>query len=182
MGPSGLPEIALALVSVAVWVAFALMLIAAAAWDVKSLTIPNRLNGLLALTFLPAAALSGLSPLEAGLGVAGGAALLAGGLLFFALRWMGGGDVKLIAAAGLWLGLPAVPLFLLWTALAGGALALLLFTARRLTPQAAVQGAPRWAEPLLTRKGPVPYGVAIAAGALAAYPHSLLARGLAGFA
>jgi len=45
-------------------------------------------------------------------------------LPFFALRWMGAGDVKLLCAVGTFVGLPAILLVALYTGLAGGALGL----------------------------------------------------------
>jgi prepilin peptidase CpaA len=67
--------------------------------------------------------------------------------------------------------------FLLWTAVAGGVFALLLLQARRVAP--AYPGGPEWLGRLLTPQGDIPYGVAIAAGALAAYPASSLVQGFA---
>ena len=61
--------------------------------------------------------------------------------------------------------------FLFWTALAGGVFALFLISVRRLaTPFLA--RAPAWMIRLFSPGGEVPYGVAIAAGALMAFPHS----------
>ncbi len=87
----------------------------------------------------------------------------------------GGGDAKLAAAAATWVGLSRLPAFALATALAGGALSLAcyalsasaarrtmrasLFAASALGPSAAI------AAPSPGRRS-VPYGVAIAAGAL----------------
>jgi len=47
-------------------------------------------------------------------------------LPFFWLGGMGGGDVKLLAALGAWLGPGAAVVIALWTALVGGAMALIL--------------------------------------------------------
>ena len=52
---------------------------------------------------------------------------LAVGIGMFALRWIGGGDAKLFAAAALWLGAPAALSYVVMTGMAGGAaLALIL--------------------------------------------------------
>ena len=97
----------------------------------------------------------------------------------FALRWIGGGDAKVMAAAGLWLGVTGAPAFLVWTAIAGGAFACMLLLAR-FWGQVYVAGAPRWVGRLLEPRGDIPYGVAIAAGALAAFPESPLMTGFTG--
>ena len=65
--------------------------------------------------------------------------------------------------------------FLLGTALAGGALAVTLLLARR-TPILAATRGPLWMGRLLSREADVPYGIAIAVGALAAFPLSPLVR------
>ena len=91
----------------------------------------------------------------------------------FALRVVGGGDAKLIAAVCLWLGTSAWLPFVLWTALFGGALSLaLIFARREVAPH--LVGAPGWVDALMEGKGDIPYGIAICAGALMAYPSSAL--------
>lgn len=137
----------------------------AALHDVNRLTIPNWLNITLAVLFIPAALVSGL-PLE----IVGGH-LLAGALAFviafglFAFRIFGGGDAKMIPAVVLWMGPSAAIPFVYWMAIIGGACALLLVIGRRSVPVSAVPGFMR--APFEPKAG-VPYGVAIAGGALMA--------------
>ena len=150
---------------------FPALVIWAALRDATTMTIPNRLTLLTAAAFAPAALAAGL-PLPAwGLALAAGAAALLIGMVMFALGWIGGGDAKLFAACGLWLGLSAAAPFLLWTALTGGVLAGGLILGRRAAEVLPGVG-PAWMQRLLTRGEGVPYGVAIAAGALAAFPQS----------
>jgi prepilin peptidase CpaA len=59
-------------------------------------------------------------------------------LPFFVLRGLGGGDVKLLAAIGAWLGPMATVWVALWAGIAGGPLALLLAFSRGYTRQAFV--------------------------------------------
>jgi prepilin peptidase CpaA len=92
----------------------------------------------------------------------------------FAAGWIGGGDAKLFAVSALWLGWSGLPVFLMVTALAGGALAVLLLNARSPLLKPYFNGAPTWFARLVTPGADVPYGVAIAAGALAAFPQSAL--------
>lgn len=96
-----------------------LFLLAAVALDLSCRLIPNRLNGMAALGFLLVRLLSGqevLSPLGAGL--FGGGILLAISLL--SRGGVGGGDMKMAAAAGLALGWPKVATGLGLAVLSGG--------------------------------------------------------------
>ena len=155
--------------------AFPAAVIAAAITDATSYIIPNRLSAALAVAFLPAALAAGLPLHTFAVCAALGVAALAAGIGLFALRVMGGGDAKLMAACLLWLGPAAITPFLLWTAVAGGGLAVSLLLARRLPAPVTATG-PRWVGRLLQPGGDVPYGVAIAVGALAAFPLSPLAQ------
>lgn len=159
---------------------FPVLVIVAALRDVTSFTIPNWISGLLILAFFPAALALGLSLPQIGLHAAVGAAALVMGVIMFALRWIGGGDAKLFAAAGLWLGWPAVFPYLVYTAIAGGALALALIGLRSMWMRAFVVGGPAWMGRLATPGESVPYGVAIAVGAMAAFPGTALMRAWGG--
>lgn len=85
------------------------------------------------------------------------AVLLMLGTIAFSAGWLGGGDVKLFAATGLWFDLgSALPLVSL-VFIAGGLVAIGYVLSR---PLRRLRGAqPKW--------GRVPYGIAIAVGALA---------------
>jgi prepilin peptidase CpaA len=148
---------------------FAALVIAAALKDLSSFTIPNWISIALALGFAPAALIVG-APLGAiGISFAVGLGMLFVGAAMFALGWIGGGDAKLMAAAALWLGLKGVAPFALYTALAGGALALLLVALRSAWLRPFVDAGPAWTRRLATPGESAPYGVAIAVGALAAF-------------
>ncbi|HEY3814654.1 MAG TPA: prepilin peptidase [Caulobacteraceae bacterium] len=156
-----------------------ILMIISALSDVTTMTIPNRVSIALVLGFYPTALLDGLSVQDVAISTGIGLALLVAGMGMFALRWVGGGDAKLFAAAGLWIGLPGLAPYLMWTTLAGGMFSLGLILMRNwMHPYAA--GAPAWVGRLLAPKGDVPFGVAIAAGALAAYPAGVLIRGFHG--
>lgn len=150
----------------------------AAVEDALSFTIPNWVS-LALLGLFPLAALACGMPLaHAAMNLGVGAAALVVGMGMFALRWVGGGDAKLLAAVCLWLGLPGLGLFLLATALAGGGLAILLMTLRSATVRPIVVLGPRWISRLADPGEGVPYGVAICAGALIAFPQTLFGTGL----
>ena len=124
-------------------------LLVAAATDLKARIIPNRLNLAIALAaplWWWASKASGTDMLLHA-ALAGGMLALFGAL--FALGMMGGGDVKLIAALALWLPPQALLTMLVWMAIAGGILTLIVLAVH------ALRRAPGRPE--------VPYGVAIVA-------------------
>ena len=169
---------AMDIVAVALLSAMPALVIAAGLSDLLTMRIPNLIPGALIVAFFPAALAVGL-PLDlAGLhGVVAIVALVVG-MGLFALRILGGGDAKLMAAVCLWLGPSASFEFILWTAVFGGLLSLALIVARRdVAPH--IVGGPVWVHTLLEAKGDIPYGIAIAVGALMAFPSSAL---LAAFA
>lgn len=90
--------------------------------DLKAARIPNVLTMTSAVAgILAHAALPGGSGAATSLG--GAAAGLAVFFPFFALGGLGGGDVKLMAALGAWLGWPGILSLALYAAVAGGVLA-----------------------------------------------------------
>jgi prepilin peptidase CpaA len=103
-----------------------ILLIAAAASDALSLRIPNWLTGLTALLFFPMALATGMPLHEFGVHLLAGGLLFILGFAFFQLNLFGGGDAKLMAAAGLWFGTAQILPFLFMTAMAGGILGLVI--------------------------------------------------------
>jgi len=153
---------------------FPVLVIGAALRDATSYTIPNWLSLALVAAF-PVAALAMGLPLSAiGLNAAVGAVALVAGMGMFALGWIGGGDAKLFAAAALWLGLAPAMTYLAVTGVAGGALAVGLLGLRSSYVQPFVPAGTGWFARLAKPGENVPYGVAIAVGALAAFPASTL--------
>lgn len=155
------------------------LVIIAGLHDLTTMKIPNWISGLLILGFFPAALVVGLPLADMATALGVGFAALLVGMGMFALRWIGGGDAKLMAAACLWLGWSGVAPFLLFTALAGGAFCLLLIAVRAQL-QVFALNAPGWVARLMQPKGDIPYGVAIAIGALLAYPSSPLVQAFSG--
>jgi len=158
---------------------FVALLVLAAGTDLRTGRIPNKLTGAgLAAAFL---LLAPSGPAALWGGVAGAALAFALTFPLFVARAMGGGDVKLLAVAGAFLGTGRVVPALLATALAGGVLALaeagrrgvllpVLFRSRQLAGHWASLG---HAGERVTLASPgavtIPYGVAIAVGGLAAW-------------
>ena len=157
------------------------LVIVAGLKDLTSMTIPNWISLTLSGAFFPTALAVGLplSTVAAHVGVAILALFAGAGM--FALRWIGGGDAKLMAASCLWLGVAGSGYFLLWTGIVGGVFCLALIFAR-FHARPYLSGVPGWVSQLMEPKGDIPYGVAIAAGALLAYPASaMVERFAAGF-
>jgi prepilin peptidase CpaA len=158
------------------------LLIAAAASDVMSLRIPNWLTLLTAVVFFPMALASHMPWFEFGSHVVAGLVLFFVGFAFFQLGIFGGGDAKLMAAAGLWFGTAKVLPFLCMTALAGGMLALCvaLWSAFMVSWEIDED---KWPFAEMGRKlralGPnVPYGFAFALGGILAFKDTWWVHGL----
>jgi prepilin peptidase CpaA len=144
--------------------------IAAASIDLRTRRIPNLLTGLAATAGLVMAT-TGAGDLTVGRAVAGlaiGAAVMLPGHVFGAT---GAGDVKLMAAMGTLLGPGGIVMGFIYTAIAGGVLAMAYAAGRgRLT--ATVRGTARLVaapaagqrEIVATRGNSFPYGPAIAIG------------------
>ena len=147
--------------------------------DLTSYIIPNWISLAIVGAFLPAALAAGVSPQEMALSAGVGAAGLVAGMIMFALGWIGGGDAKLFAAASLWIGWPACLPYLAYTGIAGGALAMGLLGLRSAMVKPFLPVNPRWFGRLTEPGESVPYGVAIAVGALAAFPNSTLGHAAA---
>jgi prepilin peptidase CpaA len=134
-------------------IGLAAILIVAAAIDVRTFTISNRLNLTVAL-LAPVYWLSIALPIWPGVGVqlAAGAGVFVLLACAFYAGMMGGGDVKLAAALALWFSPASTLKFLLLMSLAGGVLTLGVIALHRLKRR---EGKPE-----------IPYGVAIAFGGL----------------
>lgn len=140
--------------------------------DLITMKIPNWVSLALVAAFFPVALMIGAAPMDIALHVGVGVAALLVGMGMFAAGWIGGGDAKLLAASCLWMGVSGLAPFLIWTGLAGGAFCLLLMTTRRYFPMVAPSVFQGWVVNLMQPKGDIPYGVAIAIGALLALPES----------
>jgi prepilin peptidase CpaA len=126
--------------------------------DATRYVIPNLLNLIVLLLYLVALFFLPLNPLM-GLMTAG--LVLAVGLGLFALGFMGGGDVKLLTVLALWTGWSSATanLFFL-TGIIGGLLVVVILLMRAIVTPLLFRT--RTPPRLLTRKQPIPYGLAIA--------------------
>ena len=97
--------------------AFAGLAVAATVTDVRSFRIPNRIS-IAMVALYGAYVLGGFADPRSGL-LAGGI-VFAAGVFMFSRGWMGGGDVKLLAAVSLWAGTGHVLPMLLIVTVTGG--------------------------------------------------------------
>ena len=121
--------------------------------------------------FLVVALASGMGLSDILLHAGAGSAVLAVAFICFAMGWVGGGDAKVAASAALWFGFADLMNYLVYASLFGGALTLLLLQFRQwplpypLTGQA-------WLLRLHDKETGIPYGIALALGALMIYPET----------
>src|SRR5215831_19240529 len=141
----------------------------AASSDLLTMTISNRLSLALAGGFFLLTLITGMGLAAIGMHLAAAAAVLTVTFGFFAMGWIGGGDAKLAAATALWFGFDYLLDYLLYAALFGGVLTVLLIQFRKL-PLPAVLARQAWIARLHETGGGVPYGIALAAAALVVYP------------
>jgi len=152
----------------AILMTFGAIMAFAAAMDLMTMTIPNRISLALVAVFLIAAPLMGLAPGAILMHLAAGLLVLAAGILLFAIGGFGGGDAKLLAAGALWIGFDQLLAFLVLTAVLGGVLAIAILYYRKL-PILGLR-APHWAINLHQPGGAIPYGIAIAGSGLLVLP------------
>ena len=143
----------------------------AAASDLLTMTIPNKLSLALVVAFAGFALAGALAWDAILMHVAAGTVVLMLCFAMFAFGWIGGGDAKLAAAIALWFGFGTLLDYLLLAAIVGGALTLVILFFRR-TPLPAFALHWQWLSRLHDGKTGVPYGIALAAAALVIYPHT----------
>lgn len=141
----------------------------AAASDLFTMTISNRVSLALVAGFLAVALLGGMSPYDMLMHFAAGTAVLVVTFGCFAFGWIGGGDAKVASAAALWFGFAQLMDYLLYASLFGGALTLLLLQFRQWPLPYALVAQP-WLARLHAKDSGIPYGIALAIGALMIYP------------
>lgn len=162
----------------AILLIFPAMMAFAAASDLFTMTISNRVSFVLIGGFVVLAAVTGMPWATVGLHVGAGLLVLVIGFTCFAFGWIGGGDAKLAASTALWLGWSQLLEYAVYSSLLGGLLTMAVLNLR---------GAPLH-PPFLMREGwyaritdentGIPYGIALAAAGLILYPGSIWMSGL----
>lgn len=138
--------------------------------DMVSMTIANRVSIILVAAFAVVAPLTGMAWADYGWHFAAGAAVLAVTFLLFAIGGMGGGDAKLMAATALWMGFsPQLMQYLVYAAMLGGLLTVLILFYRR-SPLSTFTGGNLFLRHFADPAVGVPYGVALGLSGLMVYP------------
>ena len=153
------------------------LLLVAAAHDAGRRRIPNAVNVALGIAGLWAQARAG-GWLAAVQGLGAGALTLALLWIPWAKGRLGGGDVKMASGAAMWMGLRALPVFLLLVAVAGGLVAVVCYGLSTQAARREIRA--HLGDAVVARQLPdvpmklasggrvsVPYGVAVAIAALA---------------
>jgi prepilin peptidase CpaA len=143
----------------------------AAVSDLFTMTIPNRVSLALGAGFVALALLSGMAGYDILFHLGAGAAVLVVSFGCFAMGWIGGGDAKVAAAAALWFGFDHLLNYLLYASLFGGALTLLLLQFRQ-WPLPYWFSGHAWLLRLHAKESGIPYGIALAIGAMMIYPET----------
>src|SRR3954463_4395773 len=143
----------------------------AAASDLFTMTISNRVSLALVGGFLALAVLGGMALPDMLSHIGAGAAVLGVAFACFAFGWIGGGDAKVAAGTALWFGFAHLLDWLGYSSLFGGGPAI-LFLIFRQWPLPAPLAGQAWLSKLHDRQSGVPYGIALAIGALMIYPET----------
>ena len=132
-------------------------------FDISRYIIPNWLVGLMLISY-PVFVVMSHAGIDWKMAVVGMLLVLVVGYFIFAMKWMGGGDIKLLTACALWVGWQNLPDFIMIVALIGGAFSLGVWVLRKAIAYLPKKPAKL---PRILRDGePIPYGVAIAFGFL----------------
>jgi prepilin peptidase CpaA len=143
----------------------------AAVSDLFTMTISNRVSLALVAGFLVLAPFSGIAPYDMLSHAAAGAMVLAVTFACFAMGWVGGGDAKMAASVALWFGFGHLLNYLVYASLFGGALTLVLLQFRQWPLPYSLAGQ-SWLLRLHAKESGIPYGIALAVGALMIYPET----------
>lgn len=147
----------------------------AAGFDLATFTIPNLVSLALAMAFVVFGLTAGLAPQGFAYHLLAGLVALVIAFALFALGYIGGGDAKFFAAIALWFGLRDLPAYALAASALGGFLTLGLLLIRQ-WPLPAGLARRGWLLRLHEKSSGIPYGVALAGGALAILPHAEILR------
>ena len=151
---------------------FIFLVIWAMVSDASRLIIPNWVSvGLVASYFAYALAVQNEPPIFLHMVVASLVFLIS--LAPFLCNWVGGGDVKFLAAVGLWAGPGQILPLVMIMSVTGIALALMIVFARLSFGEIPADAGPRGAARLLprwVRLGLCPYGIAIGLASLLTIP------------
>ena len=153
---------------------FAIALIYAATTDAASMLITNRTVVVVMVAFALATPLAWESWAVFGEHMLVGLCFFLAGFVMFAIGGLGGGDAKLMAATGLWwTGMDVIP-YIFNVTILGAGLALFLIFGRKYVPASVASH--RMVARMFSEEKKMPYGIALAGGALMVLPSSDLVQ------
>lgn len=150
---------------------FPLAMFYAAASDMFSMTISNKISLILIGGFIVLSWAIGMDWQTIAWNWGLAAIVLTCGIGFFAVGLVGGGDVKLAASTSLWLGWEHTLPYLVMASFMGGVLTILIVVARTKVLPAALCKV-QWIARLHHKEKDVPYGIALGPAAVMIYPET----------
>lgn len=171
-GPEDIDVLELAILLI-----FPAMMAFAAASDLFTMTISNRVSLILVAGFLVMAFVTGMAWTTIGMHLLAGFSVLVITFTLFAFGWIGGGDAKLAAATALWLGWSQLLEYAVYSSLFGGLLTLGLLSLRGAPLHPDFLMREGWYARITDAKTGIPYGIALAAAGLVLYPASFWMTG-----
>lgn len=164
--------------SLVLCVVFPFLMAYAAASDLLTMRISNRVTGLVVAGFAIHVAASGMMWSDVLTHLAAGALTLVVTFGMFARGWMGGGDAKLAAGTALWIGIEHVLEYVIVASILGGVLTLAILYARAYPlPKSALRFP--FVVHLHDVNTGIPYGIALASAALIVLPEAVGLESLA---
>jgi len=149
---------------------FTATMLTAALKDASTMTIPNWVSLVLLAAFFVATPFVWQGFSHFGEHLLVGVTVFLLGFAMFAAGWLGGGDAKLMAATSFWWTWPDLLMYGIYTTLAGGVLAVFILIGRKYVP-VKIMTMP-WMHRMFKDETKMPYGLALAFGALVTLPQS----------
>ena len=140
--------------------------------DATTMTIPNWISLALLSCFFVIIPFAWPGWSEFGTHLFVGLTFFLVGFAMFAFGWLGGGDAKLMAATALWWQWPDAIIYIFYTTVIGAFFGLALMIGRKYIPVSILTSP--WAYKMFKDEKKMPYGLALAAGALLTLPQSQL--------
>ena len=162
-----------------VFAVFILGQLAAAYKDALTMTIPNWISVLIFFSFLVMTPFVWQGWMVFGEHMLVGVSVFLFGFTVFALGWLGGGDAKLMAATAFWGQWSDLIYYVFYTTMAGAVLAIFILAGRKYMPRAVLSA--DWIYRLVKDQKQMPYGLALAFGAIVTLPQSEIFKAAAIF-